>query len=157
IYSHISKDRDQVDISYSSQLNDQEFAVALNNSFQKDLALQYSTQGIHKDDILLMIGDKAVKKYGSQGQQKTFVIALKLAQFDFILAAKGIKPILLLDDIFDKLDDSRVKYLLELVAGDKFGQLFVTHTHKERLLEMFKGVSKDLKHHEINYPDLVKS
>lgn len=149
IYRHIARDTEEVEIKYLSQLTSANYELLLQDALQKDLTLQYSTQGIHKDDISLEIAGRPVKRYGSQGQQKTFVIALKLAQFDFIFEATAVKPILLLDDIFDKLDDSRVSHLLDLVAGEKFGQLFVTHTNAERILQMFRPLGHDIVHHEI--------
>ena len=150
IYSTISQGADKVSIKYNSHLEESSFEEHLEQSFQRDLYLQYTSKGTHKDDLIFEYMDRPVKKYGSQGQQKTFVIALKLAQFDFMAAAIGVKPLLLLDDIFDKLDDHRVKHLLELVAGDKFGQVFITHTHKERLQRLLKSTGKDVKYFEID-------
>ena len=106
-----------------------DFKTILKQSLEKDRVLQYSSAGIHKDDLLFQINEHPIKKIGSQGQQKSFLIALKLAQFDFITNKSHIKPILLLDDIFDKLDDQRVGQLLHLVNDDSFGQLFITDTH----------------------------
>ena len=107
--------------------------------------MQYTTVGIHKDDLEFTINGHSLKKYASQGQQKSFLIALKLAQFDFIKNIKQITPILLLDDIYDKLDDLRVKQLMELVSSTNFGQLFITDTHPTRLSNLFSATEADYK------------
>ena len=106
----------------------------------KDRVLQYTSVGIHKDDIELNIGKYPIKKFGSQGQQKSFLIALKLAQFDFIKSQSGTTPILLLDDIFDKLDEQRVERIIGMVNDDSFGQLFISDTHAERTEKAVKNV-----------------
>jgi len=105
----------------------------LQQSTAKDRALQYTTTGIHKDDLELKIDDYAIKKLGSQGQNKTYLISLKFAQFDFIRSVNKVKPILLLDDIFDKLDSSRVGQIVKLVSDSDFGQIFITDTNREHL------------------------
>ena len=102
--------------------------------------LQYTSVGIHKDDLVLKIGDYPVKKFGSQGQQKSFLIALKLAQFDFIKQQSGVTPILLLDDIFDKLDEHRVEQIIKLVDAENFGQIFISDTHPERTENVVKQI-----------------
>ena len=106
----------------------------------KDKILQYTTCGTHKDDLLFKIGDFPIKKQGSQGQQKTYLIALKLAQFDFIKNLVGYKPLLLLDDIFDKLDDTRVEAIVHLVSEHHFGQIFITDTHKNRTEDIVRNI-----------------
>ncbi|HNW74445.1 MAG TPA: DNA replication and repair protein RecF, partial [Bacteroidales bacterium] len=106
-----------------------------------DRTAGFSTSGIHKDDLVFMIDGYPVKKFGSQGQQKSFLIAIKLAQFEYTRNIKGFKPILLLDDIFDKLDDFRVAQLLKLVSDDSFGQVFVTDTSPDRILHLFNRIS----------------
>ena len=105
----------------------------LTESIDKDRMIQYTTKGIHKDDLVLTLNGHPIKKEGSQGQQKTYLIALKLAQFHFIEKISGIKPMLLLDDIFDKLDLERVEQFIRLVSDDTFGQIFITDTNKIRL------------------------
>ena len=120
-------------------------SVLLDESLTKDKVLQYTTCGTHKDDLLFKIGDFPIKKQGSQGQQKTFLIALKLAQFDFIKHLVGYKPLLLLDDIFDKLDDTRVESIVRLVSEHNFGQIFITDTHKERTEEIIKKIDDSYK------------
>ena len=105
----------------------------------------FTTKGIHKDDLIFQIGDHQMKKFGSQGQQKSFVIALRLAQFDYLKDLKQRKPILLLDDIFDKLDDLRVGALMKLVSEDHFGQIFITDANLHRVPELFKDEKIPLK------------
>ncbi|MBQ9639423.1 MAG: DNA replication/repair protein RecF [Bacteroidales bacterium] len=125
-------------IRYRSQLNEGDLLAQLHEARMRDAALQYSSVGVHKDDFDFFIDDFAVKKFSSQGQQKTFLLALKLAQFDYMLQHAGRKPILLLDDIFDKLDISRVEQLLALVGSDHFGQVFLTDTQQGRVQSLFQ-------------------
>ena len=132
-YTYISGGAEQVGIEYQSQLIDQDYSALLEHSVKKDRIVKYTTVGIHRDDLVFNIGEHPIKKFGSQGQQKSFVVALKLAQFDFIKSAKSFMPILLLDDIFDRLDPIRVEKLMQLVSDHNFGQIFITHTHRERL------------------------
>lgn len=139
-YNFIAGDRESVDIRYESHLNDGDFKTLLAESTDRDRILQYTSVGPHKDDLVFIINGFPVKRYASQGQQKSFLIALKLAHFNFVSKQKGIKPILLLDDIFDKLDDDRVGKLMELVSQDNFGQIFITDTHPERLLSIFENI-----------------
>jgi len=136
-YNNISLGKENVEIKYSSQLHDGEYIRLLDDSIRKDLAVQHTTIGIHKDDLEFLMGGVPISKTGSQGQQKTFLVSLKLAQFGFMKAINAIQPILLLDDIFDKFDFSRVKQIINLVADSGFGQIFITHTNKERMLELF--------------------
>ena len=132
-YNLISGGNEVVSLEYCSQLNDREFADLLQESFARDRIMQYTTTGIHKDDLDLKLGGYPIKRLGSQGQNKTYLIALKFAQFDFIRSLNNIKPILLLDDIFDKLDSGRVEEIVKLVADDHFGQIFITDTNREHL------------------------
>jgi DNA replication and repair protein RecF len=155
-YELISGGREQVDISYSSHLNETPFAEILANALQRDKVMEYTTVGVHKDDLEFKIDGYAIKKYASQGQQKSFLIALKLAQFDFIKQIKHLTPILLLDDIYDKLDDLRVKQLMELVSSDHFGQLFITDTHPTRLAELFSSTKADFKSFLISHGNAVE-
>ena len=104
-------------------------------NFERDRILQHTSVGIHRDDLELLLGGFSAKKIGSQGQQKTLLISLKLSQFELMKQAAGVKPILLLDDIFDKLDPRRVSKLIELVGNDQFGQIFITDSNKHRLEE----------------------
>lgn len=139
-YNFISEGKEKVEVVYQSQLNDANIADLLLNNYQKDKILQYTTQGIHKDDLLFAIENYQVKKLGSQGQQKTFLIALKLAQFDFLKRIYGYKPILLLDDVFDKLDAGRVEKIIKMVSDNQFGQIFITDTNKERVKRVLEHV-----------------
>ncbi len=141
-YKSISNDKEQVSIQYKSHLQEGPFLEQLSDSLQKDRVLQYTTVGVHKDDLKFKLDGYPVKKFGSQGQQKSFLIALKLAQYNFIKAKANTTPILLLDDIFDKLDDRRVGHLIELVNRDSFGQIFISDTHKERTEEVIKSTQQ---------------
>ena len=116
-------------------------ALAIINNLEKDMFLQYTSKGIHKDDLIFNINDYSVKKFGSQGQQKSLLIALKLAQFDFLKSQNKNNPILLLDDIFDKLDKNRVKQIINLVSDDNFGQIFISDTDEERTKESIKEIN----------------
>ncbi|MEG2061442.1 MAG: DNA replication and repair protein RecF [Alistipes sp.] len=132
-YGTLSGDREGVELHYKSELNDHPFAEVLCAARAKDLANEFTTSGIHRDDLVLRIGGYPLRKYGSQGQQKSFLIALKLAQYTIVAAQKGEKPILLLDDLFDKLDAGRVEHLIRLVVGDAFGQILITDCNALRL------------------------
>ena len=118
------------------------FEELLKNNLEKDKVLQYTSVGIHKDDLSFDIGAFPIKKFGSQGQQKSYLIALKLAQFQFIKEQSSVVPILLLDDVFDKLDEHRVSQIIELVNKDEFGQIFITDTHAERTESVIKQSNK---------------
>ena len=134
-YATISESKEVATIRYISHLADGDMKSLLRDSFEKDKILQHTSIGIHRDDIELLLGGYSAKKIGSQGQQKTLLVSLKLAQFELIKQAAGMKPILLLDDIFDKLDPSRVARLIELVSSNQFGQIFITDSNKHRLDE----------------------
>lgn len=139
-YKAISSGNEAVDLIYESDLTNNDFGALLKNTINKDKALQYTSVGIHKDDLIFNIDEHPIKKFGSQGQQKSFLIALKLAQFDFIKAQSGVNPILLLDDIFDKLDEQRVGQIIKLVDDENFGQLFISDTHADRTEAAIKQV-----------------
>ena len=141
-YQIISNDKEQVNLSYKSQMHADSLGDLLKNALEKDKVLQFTTVGIHKDDLNFEIGEYPVKKFGSQGQQKSYLIALKLAQFEFIKEQSGLTPILLLDDIFDKLDESRVAQIVDLVNNDEFGQIFITDTHSDRTENVVRQSSK---------------
>ncbi|MDX1426764.1 MAG: DNA replication/repair protein RecF [Salegentibacter mishustinae] len=144
-YADITKNEEQVDISYKSQLFDSSLASLLEANLQKDMALQYTSVGTHKDDLSFEIEGHPIKKFGSQGQQKSFLVALKLAQFDFIKAISKVNPILLLDDIFDKLDEQRVAHIVALVATDQLGQIFISDTHADRTEAVVKSSKQSYK------------
>jgi DNA replication and repair protein RecF len=135
--------QENVSIDYKSHLLESDFEVLLKAAQQRDYMAQYSTVGIHKDDFLFTMNAYPVKRFSSQGQQKSFLIVIKLAQFEYIKQLKGQKPLLLLDDVFDKLDENRVAQLISLVISDAYGQVFVTDTHKERMIELFDNKSVD--------------
>ena len=140
-YTRISGNSEQVQLVYDSQLYEGEYRNILKNAIDKDRIVQHTTVGIHKDDLILTLEKYPIKKAGSQGQQKTYLVSLKLAQFDFIKQICGIKPILLLDDIFDKFDRQRVRQMIELVAENHFGQIFITDTSQDRLENILKEVN----------------
>jgi DNA replication and repair protein RecF len=138
-YQYIVDEVEVTNLDYSSEVKEKSFAEGLLKTRQKDLALQRTSFGIHRDDYVFTLGNGDLKRLGSQGQQKSFVIALKLAQFEIIERIKGFKPILLLDDIFDKLDDFRISKLLKLMKAD-LGQLFITDARPDRTGELLKSI-----------------
>ncbi len=142
-YKLISGGNEIIGLTHQSQLYDGDFAGQLLNARQRDRVLQFTTVGIHKDDIDFKLGEYSIKKLGSQGQKKTFLVALKLAQFDFVKEISGMTPILLLDDIFDKLDKCRVEEIVKLVANDHFGQIFITDTNREHLDRIISRVNAE--------------
>ncbi|NND94475.1 MAG: DNA replication/repair protein RecF [Flavobacteriales bacterium] len=142
IQSAVSLGRDDADIHYRSQLSEGDMLPQLEAALDKEMARHHTLVGTHKDDMLMTVNGHAVKKFGSQGQQKTFLIAMKLAQFQFIKAKTGLKPLLLLDDVFDKIDDERVAYMVDLVSEQKFGQIFITDTSKERLGRVLSDIGE---------------
>src|ERR1700744_655779 len=144
-YQFLSDGAEQVDLVYESQLLQDDFAALLKKSTEKDRALERTTSGIHRDEMQFAIHGMPMKKFGSQGQQKSFLIALKLAQYSFLYQQKGFKPLLLLDDIFDKLDDNRVTKLMQMVSNHDFGQVFITDTNAEKVENIFKKINVDLK------------
>ena len=144
-YESISNSKETVNVEYKSQLQDKNIIQLFEQNLERDRILQYTSVGIHKDDLTFEIDGYPIKKFGSQGQQKSYLIALKLAQFDFIKSQAKVKPILLLDDIFDKLDDLRVEQLINLVNNDNFGQLFISDTHEERTEEVIKRTEQSYK------------
>ncbi|MBR9914638.1 MAG: DNA replication and repair protein RecF [Algicola sp.] len=144
-YHAISNHKEAVDLVYKSDLFDDELKNLLSKNINKDKALQYTSVGTHKDDLIFQIESYPIKKFGSQGQQKSFLIALKLAQFDFIKQQSGVTPLLLLDDIFDKLDENRVAQIISLVDNDDFGQLFISDTHAERTEDIVKQIHQSYK------------
>jgi DNA replication and repair protein RecF len=144
-YQFLSEGAEAVDLVYESQLLADDFAKLLKKSTEKDRVLERTTVGIHKDELQFAIHGMPMKKFGSQGQQKSFLIALKLAQYSFLYQQKGFKPLLLLDDIFDKLDDKRVTKLMQMVSNNDFGQVFITDTSASKVENIFKDIEVDLK------------
>ncbi len=149
-YSMISSEKERVKLSYRSHLSQGDFNEVLINSIAKDRFLEYTSVGIHKDDLIFEMDEYSVKSLGSQGQQKTFLVALKLAKFDYIKSKSGYKPILLLDDIFDKFDAERVEQIIKLVGNHNFGQIFITDTHQDRLYDILTSHKIDYKLFRIN-------
>jgi DNA replication and repair protein RecF len=144
-YHDIAPDNEEVDLFYQSQLSGQDFQLLLKNSREKDRIMQYTTQGVHKDDLILRLNEYPLKKTGSQGQQKTFLVTLKLAQFDFIKEMNKARPILLLDDVFDKFDESRVRQIIRLVSDEHFGQIFITHTDEGKMQSILEEMAGDFR------------
>jgi len=144
-YSVISGGEESVELVYLSQLNSENFAEQLKNSRERDLAVQFTSVGIHKDDLVLNLNGTSIRKIGSQGQQKTYLVSLKLAQFEFLKQVNKVLPILLLDDVFDKFDANRVKKILKLVADESFGQIFITHTNMDRMKALLDELGNNYK------------
>ncbi|MCM4168992.1 DNA replication and repair protein RecF [Arenibacter antarcticus] len=144
-YLVISGGKEPVDLTYQSRLLEDNLVTLLEESLEKDRALQYTSTGTHKDDLMFVIDGHPIKKFGSQGQQKSFLIALKLAQFYFIKKQAGTTPLLLLDDIFDKLDENRVAHIIRLVDEDNFGQIFLSDTHADRTENAVKNTHQSYK------------
>lgn len=136
-YDSIGHADEEVHLVYNSQLHDAPFADLLKQYQKKDAYSRYSNAGIHRDDLIFQIKGHPVKKFGSQGQQKSFIIALRLAQYEWLKSHLNTNPVLLLDDIFDKLDHTRVKRLMKLVSDQFFGQVLVTDTDQERVEKIF--------------------
>ncbi len=142
-YELISGGKETVGLKLQSDLTTGNFEELLKSSIGKDRVLQYTSVGIHKDDFEFELAGNPIKKFGSQGQKKTYLVALKLAQFDFMKEISGLTPILLLDDIFDKLDKNRVEQIVKLVADDHFGQIFITDTNREHLDQMIASLETE--------------
>lgn len=144
-YSFISQDKEPVGLTYDSHARNESLSEVLKESRARDRLMGYSLRGVHKDELNMLLGDFPIKREGSQGQNKTYLVALKLAQFDFLKRTGTTVPLLLLDDIFDKLDASRVEQIIKLVAGDSFGQIFITDTNREHLDRILQKVGSDYK------------
>jgi DNA replication and repair protein RecF len=150
-YHYLTEDAEFVELIYQSPLLTNSFESLLKSNLEKDRILQRTSQGIHKDELVFQVhGNLPLKKFGSQGQQKSFLIALKLAKYSFIYQNKGFKPMLLLDDIFDKLDDSRITKLMRMVSEDDFGQIFITDTNASRVKRIFDDIGVSLNLFEIS-------
>ena len=145
-YSHISQDKEAVNLSYESHAKHGSLLNQLKESRVRDRIMGYSLKGVHKDDLTMQLGEYPIKREGSQGQNKTYLIALKLAQFDFLRrTGSNTIPLLLLDDIFDKLDASRVEQIVKLVSGDRFGQIFITDTNRDHLDKIMQKIEGEYK------------
>lgn len=148
-YQDISKGKEEVDLVYESALNEEDFALLLEKTRARDRSATYTTTGIHKDDLEFTIKGHALKKFGSQGQQKSYLIALKLATHQYTTQKKGFSPVLLLDDIFDKLDDERINYLLQMIKKGEVGQTFITDTSVSKVPEILEKLDIDFHAFEI--------
>jgi len=144
-HREITNSAETVQLVYQSNLFEKDTLTLLEENISKDRVLHYTSVGVHKDDLSFEIDNYPIKKFGSQGQQKSFLIALKLAQFDFVKKQSGEKPILLFDDIFDKLDEFRVSKIIEMVNKEEFGQLFISDTHPERTENIVKTTLQSYK------------
>lgn len=142
-YSMISNQQEEVNLKYRSHLSEGDFTELLKSALNKDRILEYTTVGIHKDDLIFEMDGLPIKTLGSQGQQKSYLVALKLAKFDYIKRKARFAPILLLDDIFDKFDDERVAQIIRLVDNHRFGQIFITDTHHGRLQEILNSLNTE--------------
>lgn len=144
-YAVLSSDREGVEVSYKSELSDVSFGDLLAGARRRDRLCGFTNCGVHRDDLRLEIMGFPIRKYGSQGQQKSMLLALKLAQFDVIRELRGVRPILLLDDVFDKLDMARVEQLIGMVSSDRFGQIFITDSNKVRLEGILAKMTENYK------------
>ncbi len=142
-YSEICNSSENCKITYKSSLNDRNIKQIFDDNYRLDIVSQRTTDGIHKDDLEFLIHEIPIRKYGSQGQIKSFVVALKIAQFEYLKAKTGKMPILLLDDIFEKIDDLRSNALMKMVCSDQFGQIFVSDTHADRVKGHFNEQSTE--------------
>lgn len=149
-YSHISLERDQVGLEYQSGLLENNFKELLRIGLEKDKVLRYTSSGIHKDDMVFQLNGFPLKKFGSQGQQKSYLAALKLAQFEFIKIKKDTMPLLLLDDIFDKLDEDRVAQIIDIVGSTDFGQIFITDTSLSRIQPILERIGKEFNVYQVD-------
>ncbi len=156
-YRSISLEKESVSLNYISHCHRGPLLDVIRKDRLKDRAIGYSLHGIHRDDLEMLIDEYPVKREGSQGQNKTFVIALKLAQFDFLKkTCSGISPILLLDDVFDKLDASRVEQIVRIVASDDFGQIFLTDTNRTHLDRILQGSVSSYKIFSVESGDIIE-
>ena len=143
MYAAISGDSEQVSLLYTSQLQERDLMEAFSRTRQRDLIVGWTTQGIHKDELEMRLGDYPLKRVGSQGQQKSFLVSLKFAQYEIMKRSYGFAPLLLLDDVFDKLDMGRISNLLQMVSGKDFGQIFITDSNKVRMSGIVDALTQD--------------
>ena len=142
-YKALSGDSEQVDIAYETELDKAPLDELLRCSYEKDRILKHTTEGIHRDDFIFTMNGHPIRRYGSQGQQKSFLVSLKFAQYEIMKRNYGFAPILLLDDVFDKLDMGRISNLLQMVASKDFGQIFITDSNKVRMSGIVDRLTKD--------------
>ena len=153
-YERLSLGREVVELNYKQSVKSEHMLTDLQASLERDRVMNYTTVGIHRDDLNLYLGAYPVKKIGSQGQKKTFLIALKLAQYDWLNRMSGVKPLLLLDDVFDKLDTDRVSQIVKTVGGEKFGQIFITDTNREHIQDILKNQGVDYRVFAVDKGDI---
>ena len=145
----ISNNKENTSLTLTSNISEN-IETEYINSIEKDRRLGYTSIGCHKDDLEFLINDLNIKKYGSQGQQKSYLISLKLAKYFFLKEKTNTKPILLLDDIFDKLDENRVSNLLDLAMSNEIGQVFITHTEQNRLEDVLNEKKYPYQHFKLD-------
>jgi len=155
IYNRISGGHEAIELRYQSQHEKGDILERMKQTRSRDLALGYSTQGIHKDELEMLLDGFAIKRVGSQGQNKTYLVSLKLAQHFFLQRAHNFPPILLLDDIFDKLDSKRVERIVQLVSGENFGQIFITDTNREHLDSILARLQSDIRIFSVSNGNLI--
>ncbi|MDR2955476.1 MAG: DNA replication/repair protein RecF [Prevotella sp.] len=155
-YDFICRSNEKVSLSYESHFDAEDISGLIKQKRERDRILGYSTVGIHKDDLDMQMDGYSIKRVGSQGQNKTYVVALKLAQFDFLRKATSTTPILLLDDIFDKLDSSRVEQIIKLVLDKEFGQIFVTDTNREHLDDILSRTNSNYHLYEVAQGEVIQ-
>jgi DNA replication and repair protein RecF len=155
-YTGISSGPERVALAYRSAVGERAMGELLVGAWDRDRAAQHTTVGVHKDDLLFTIDSEPLKRYGSQGQQKTYLIALKLAQFEITATRSGSKPILLLDDIFDKIDPQRMRHLLQLLSGHRFGQVLITDTDPARLHAALDGLDLDTRFFHLDHQGISR-
>lgn len=156
IYDYICCSNEKVGLKYISHFGEDNFRELLYQKRSKDKILGYTSVGVHKDDLEMDLDGHAMKRVGSQGQNKTYVVALKLAQFDFLRQATGTIPLLLLDDIFDKLDASRVEQIVKLVLGQNFGQIFITDTNRDHLDTILLETKSNYKVYDVSNGAIIE-
>lgn len=142
-YDYISSGHEQVELKYLTQAGDRSLSELMRDTHDKDKQLQFTSVGIHRDDLVLELSGYPMKQQGSQGQQKTYLVALKMAQFDFLKKISNVRPLILLDDVFDKLDANRVTRIIKLVSEDHFGQIFITDTNLQHLQSILSGLTAE--------------
>lgn len=155
-YTQISCENEAVSLNYVSQLKTTDFRKKLLRTRGRDIAIGHTTSGVHRDDLEMLIGEHPIKKIGSMGQHKTYFVALKLAQFHFLLQTGNSTPILLLDDIFDRLDAARVEEIVKLVASDQFGQIFISDTNRESLDRILKRIDNRFYIYSVHDGEITK-
>lgn len=156
-YQSISSSSESCKINYLSKLTDKPFAELLSEASKKDLIIQRTSVGIHKDDIEFEMNGENIKHFGSQGQLKSFVLALKIAQYEWLKSHTDTRPIFLLDDIFDKLDEQRIKELLNLLSDEMYGQVFITDTKEKILTALFNELNLNYKCIKVNQGKLIQN